>query len=113
MKNLKKVLMLLLFAALLLTVAAQAVFAEGEDAAATVADNAAGIKAIAAGAVLGGVALVGVVGMALVIRKALEGITRQPEASDKVRSAMMLGLVFVETLIIYALVVAIFIIFML
>ena len=113
MKNLKKVLMLLLFAALLLTVAAQAVFAEGEDAAAAVADKAVGIKAIAAGAVLGLVALAGVFGMSLIIRKALEGTTRQPEAGDKIRSTMMLGLVFVETLIIYALVVAIFIIFML
>jgi len=43
--------------------------------------------------------------------KAVEGISRQPEAEDKIRTTMMLGLVFVETAIIYALIVAILIIF--
>ena len=39
--------------------------------------------------------------------------SRQPEAADKIRTNMMLGLVFIETAIIYALVVAILIIFVL
>ena len=37
----------------------------------------------------------------------------QPEAADKIRAGMMLGLVFIETAIIYALIVAILIIFVL
>ena len=37
----------------------------------------------------------------------------QPEASGSIRSSMMLGLVFIETAIIYALIVAILIIFVL
>ena len=45
--------------------------------------------------------------------KSAEGISRQPEAADKIRAGMMLGLVFIETAIIYALIVAILIIFVL
>ena len=51
--------------------------------------------------------------MGLVIWKTVESIARQPEAEGKIRTAMMLGLVFVETAIIYALIVAILIIFVL
>ena len=42
-----------------------------------------------------------------------EGISRQPEASSKISSGLMLGLVFIETAIIYALIVAILVIFVL
>ena len=41
------------------------------------------------------------------------GIARQPEAEGKIRTTMMLGLVFLETAIIYALLVVILIIFVL
>ena len=51
--------------------------------------------------------------MSIAISKSVEGISRQPEASGDIRSSMMLGLVFIETAIIYALVVAILIIFVL
>jgi len=53
------------------------------------------------------------IGMGIAIAKAAEGIARQPEADGKIRTALMLGLVFVETAIIYALIVAILIIFVL
>ena len=43
----------------------------------------------------------------------LEGIARQPEAEGKIRTTLMLGLVFIETAIIYALLVVILIIFVL
>ena len=43
----------------------------------------------------------------------MECISRQPEAEGKIRTTLMLGLVFVETAIIYALIVAILIIFVL
>ena len=53
------------------------------------------------------------VGMGLATAKSAEGIARQPEAEGKIRTMMMLGLVFIETAIIYALLVVILIIFVL
>ena len=53
------------------------------------------------------------VAMALAISKSADGIARQPEAEGKIRTTLMLGLVFIETAIIYALIVAILIIFVL
>ena len=40
-------------------------------------------------------------------------MARQPDAASKINSAMMLGLVFIETVVIYALIVAILIFFVL
>lgn len=70
-------------------------------------------KSNAAALVIAVVAGAGAISMGLVIWKAIESIARQPEAEGKIRTAMMLGLVFVETAIIYALIVAILIIFVL
>ena len=67
----------------------------------------------AAAAVVGAVASAGAIGMALAISKSTSGMARQPEVAGKINSAMMLGLVFIETAIIYALIVAILIIFVL
>ena len=53
------------------------------------------------------------IGMGIAIAKTNESIARQPEADGKLRSTFMLGLIFIETAIIYALVVAILIIFVL
>ncbi|UWO27024.1 hypothetical protein [Marvinbryantia formatexigens] len=58
-------------------------------------------------------AAAGAVGMGIAIAKSSEGIARQPEAEGKIRTNLMLGLVFIETAIIYALIVAILIIFVL
>lgn len=77
------------------------------------ADNGTGAKAIAAAIVVGLVATAGAIGMAIAIGKSTESMARQPEAAGKINSAMMLGLVFIETAIIYALIVAILIIFVL
>mgnify|MGYP000284405115 CR=1 FL=1 len=71
-----------------------------------------GVKALAAAiAIL--VAAVAAIAMGIAISKALEGIARQPEAEKKISKSLILGLVFLETCIIYALVVAILIIFVL
>jgi len=51
--------------------------------------------------------------MGIAIAKSLESIARQPEAQSEIRGSLLLGLVFVETAIIYALVIAILIIFVL
>lgn len=53
------------------------------------------------------------IGEAKIIAKALEGMTRNPEMSDKLRSSMILGVALDETCGIYALLVAILIIFVL
>ena len=71
-----------------------------------------GAKALAATiAIL--VAGAAAIGMGIAIAKALEGIARQPEADKKISKTLILGLVFLETCVIYALVVAILIIFVL
>lgn len=70
-------------------------------------------KAMAACIVVGVVAAVGAISMALAICKSSEGVARQPEAGGRIQTMLMLGLVFIETAIIYALIVAILIIFVL
>lgn len=76
-------------------------------------DNSTGMKAAAAGIAIGLAALGGAIAMGIAIAKSNEGIARQPEAEGKIRSTLMLGLVFIETAIIYALIVAILIVFVL
>ena len=75
--------------------------------------NPAAAKAISAGAVIAVVAAAGAIAMAVAISRATDAMARQPEMAGKINSAMMLGLVFIETAIIYALIVAILIIFVL
>jgi len=43
--------------------------------------------------------------------KAVEGIARQPEASGKIMTTLILGLAFMESLVLYALVIALILIF--
>ena len=76
-------------------------------------DNSKSAKAIGASIAIAAAAGLGAIAMGIVIAKSVEGIARQPEAEGKIRSSMMLGLVFVETAIIYALIVAILVIFVL
>ena len=77
------------------------------------ADNTGGLKSIAVALAIGIAAGGGGIGMGLATAKSAEGISRQPEAEGKIRTMMMLGLVFIETAIIYALLVVILIIFVL
>ena len=83
------------------------------EAAATTADSTTGLKALASAIAVGIAAAGGAVGTGLSAGKAVEGIARQPEAESKIRTTLMLGLVFIETAIIYALLVVILIIFVL
>ena len=125
--NLKRVAMILLVVISLLALAIP-VFAEttdngaqptattaqtsGDEAAAT-ADDGTGSRALASGLAVGLAAAGGAIAMGLAAGKAVEGISRQPEAEGKIRTTLMLGLVFIETAIIYALLVVILIIFVL
>ncbi|HQC55319.1 MAG TPA: ATP synthase F0 subunit C [Clostridia bacterium] len=65
------------------------------------------VYALAAGLAIAIAGVAAALGMAMVISKALDGIARQPEAEGKIRGALILGLVFIETVIIYVLVISI------
>ncbi len=86
---------------------------EEGNAAAVQEEDGIGMKAIASGAVVGIAAAGGAIAMGIAIAKSAESIARQPEADGKIRTTLMLGLVFIETAIIYALLAAILIIFVL
>jgi F-type H+-transporting ATPase subunit c len=51
------------------------------------------------------------IGQSLAAQKALDGVARQPEAAGKLQVQMILALVFIETLAIYTLVVALILLF--
>lgn len=96
--------------------AVPALAAEGDAAPAAAeaaADNTLSMKALAAGIAVGVAAAGGAVAMGWATAKSAESISRQPEAEGKIRTTLMLGLVFIETAIIYALLVVILIIFVL
>lgn len=116
-KLLKKFVALCGVLLLTLALAAPAFASEAPDAsepaAQTQEDNTIGAKAIAAGIAVGVAAAGGAVAMGIATAKSTESIARQPEAEGKVRTTLMLGLVFIETAIIYALLVVILIIFVL
>ena len=71
------------------------------------------MKALAAAIAIAIPAALGALAMGIATSKSVEGISRQPEASGKIQSLWMLGMVFVETAVIYALVVTILIVFVL
>lgn len=105
---------LVLTAALsLLTLPALAAAGPEDAPAAAAEEQSTGDKALAAAIVVGLAAAAGAVGMGWAIAKSADGISRQPEAEGKIRTTLMLGLVFIETVVIYALIVAILIIFVL
>ena len=62
--------------------------------------------AYAAGASIGIAAFGGALGQGKAAAAALEGIARNPNASDKLFTPMILGLALIESLVIYALVIA-------
>lgn len=68
------------------------------------------VLGLAAAMAIAIVAATGAIGMSMAIRKAIDGIARQPEADGKIRGTLILGLVFIETAIIYALIIAILIV---
>ena len=71
------------------------------------------VLAVAAAVCVGLASAAAAVGMGLAIGKSAEGISRQPEAAGNIRTSLMLGLVFIETVVIYALIIAILVIFVL
>lgn len=125
MKTMKKfaALMMLLCALMICTIPALAANESGNDSnvTETVTTVTAGsndndvtsAKAMGSGVMIGIACLGGALAMGIAVGKSSEAIARQPEATSQIRTTMMMGLVFIETVIIYALIVAILIIFVL
>lgn len=51
------------------------------------------------------------IAQSIAVRQGLEGIARQPEAAGPIQTAMILGLAFIESLVIYVLLVALILLF--
>lgn len=83
------------------------VFAEeaAQAAQAGVGVSAAAALAIASGIGIAIAAFGGALGQGRAVSTALEGIARNPGASDKMFTPLILGLAFIESLVIYALVI--------
>lgn len=65
-----------------------------------------GLIALAAGLAIGLAAAFGALGQSKGVAAALEGIARNPAASGKLVTPMIIGLALIESLVIYALVIA-------
>jgi F-type H+-transporting ATPase subunit c len=77
-------------------------FAEGE----VVAHASTGVGAIAAAFAIGIAAFGGAFAQGKAASAALEGIARNPAAQSKIQTPMIIGLALIESLVIYALVIA-------
>ncbi len=104
MKNLAK----RIFVALGTTLVASAAFAQEAAAAAHTAGGDRGLIALGAGLAIGVAALGGALGQAKTAAAALEGIARNPAAQSKIFTPMIIGLALIESLVIYAFVIAFF-----
>ena len=94
--------------ALLLVMTASAVFAQ-EEAAPTTAQAGVRWGALAAAFVLGIAAAAGAIGQSRAIAASVEGIARNPSAAPAIRLAMIIGLALIESLVIYARLIAFFV----
>jgi F-type H+-transporting ATPase subunit c len=56
--------------------------------------------------------LSGAIGQGKAASSALEGIARQPEAAGKIQTAMIIGLALIESLVIYALLISLILLFL-
>ena len=70
------------------------------------AEGGAGLIALGAGVGLGLAAAGGGIGQGLAVASALESIGRNPNAVTRIQPQMIIGLAFIESLVIYALVIA-------
>lgn len=110
----KKTVSFILLALCLVFLLAPAVFAE-EAATAAAPDEAKmkyyGIAALACGLAIGIAALGTGIGQGIGLKGATEGIARNPGASGKITTTLIIGLAMIESLAIYALVVALILLF--
>ena len=101
----KKLIVMLAVIALFATMSA---FAQETAPAAGAAAPSTGVKwgVVSAAFVLGIAAAAGAIGQGRAIAASVEGIARNPSAAGPIRLAMIIGLALIESLVIYALVLA-------
>jgi F-type H+-transporting ATPase subunit c len=102
----KRITSVMLLALVLICLFAPFAFAEEMEAAAASGSN---VKAMAViGAALGiGIAALGTgIGQGIGLSKACEGVARNPSASGKITTTLIIGLAMIESLAIYALLVS-------
>ena len=99
----------LIFTFVILSLMTVSVFAQDGGAAATTAANPVRWGVIGAAFVLGIAAAAGAIGQSRAIVAACEGIARNPGAAGPIRLAMIIGLALIESLVIYALLIAFFV----
>lgn len=87
------------------TMLAVSAFAQG-GAATTTTSNGVAWNLLAAAFLLGIAAAAGAIGQSRGIAAACEGIARNPSAAGAIRLAMIIGLALIESLVIYALIIA-------
>lgn len=90
----------------MMLMAAPFAMAEEAAAAAGLGDNVKFGIALASGLAIGIAALGGALGQGRATAAGLEGIARNPGASGKIMTPMIIGLAMIESLVIYALVIA-------
>ena len=83
-------------------------FAQTDAAATTANGSAVRWGALAAAFLLGLAAAAGAIGQSRAIVAACDGIARNPGAAGAIRLAMIIGLALIESLVIYALIIAFF-----
>lgn len=70
------------------------------------------VVSVIAAAIGIGLATIGpAIAQGMATSKAVEGVARQPEASGKIMTTLILGLAFMESLVLYALVISLILIF--
>jgi F-type H+-transporting ATPase subunit c len=94
----------LFFVVVAVLMAAMPVFAQAP-AAAAAGDGGAGLKAIAAGVGFAIAVFGGALGQSRIGAAACEGAARNPGASAKIQTMMILGLALIESLVLFALVI--------
>ena len=88
------------------TAIASSAFAQTTGAAAAGGDSRYTGAALAAGFAIGLAALGGTLGQGRATAAALEGISRNPGAASRIQTPMILGLALIESLVLFALVIA-------
>lgn len=83
-----------------------AVPAFAQDAVTSTSTSAGGLVALGAGVCLAVAALGGALGQGRAAAAALDGIARNPAAAGKIQTPLILSLAFIESLVIYALIIA-------
>ena len=109
--KLNRTALLISFVVVAILISGVALAAGDEEAAQKVARQLAhqGDMAFGAGLAMGLAVLGGGLGQGIAVRGGLEGIARNPQAASVVQTAMLLGLAFVESLVIFCLIMAMFI----